>query len=78
MTFAAVYAWSENFILPISHDEVVHGKGSLVAKVPGDWWQQRATLRALLGVHVGLPGQAAAVHGQRAGRRRGVERGTAA
>jgi 1,4-alpha-glucan branching enzyme len=48
MTFATVYAWTENFVLPISHDEVVHGKHSLVAKAPGDWWQQRATLRTLL------------------------------
>src|SRR5690606_17645055 len=57
MTFATVYAWSENFVLPISHDEVVHGKKALVAKAPGDWWRQRATLRALLGFMWSFPGK---------------------
>ena len=66
LTFSLAYAWSENYVLPISHDEVVHGKGSLAGKMPGDTWQRLANVRALLGVHVGAPGQAAALHGLRA------------
>ena len=73
LPFRMVYAFHENFVLPLSHDEVVHGKGSLFGMMAGDEWQKYANLRLLFGYMFAQPGKKLLVHGRRTGAVAGVE-----